>query len=251
MTVEAWAKNIVAKTLEREVEIYDDGSKPGMFDLIIGTMDAPEYAIECVGAVDKTSTETWNVGPANGPLIVKSSSDWDISIKPTARIKLLKRKICGIIKECENLGLPSFTPVNWQLEQINKSLYQALSELGITSLNRFRQNGQGRVHLSMDGDSGAVNQNSDALVEWIGTFLSSNDKADVVKKLLNSRAKENHVFIPIVLGGAPWNVASYFLGDMPLPSSHPELPNPINGVWITLNDKCVFYSRGKWESFSV
>jgi hypothetical protein len=33
--------------------------------------DAPEVAVECVGAVDKTYTETWNIGPAKGPLQVR------------------------------------------------------------------------------------------------------------------------------------------------------------------------------------
>lgn len=62
-TVEGWAKQIVAKELGEIVEVHDDGSEPGMYDLMIGSKSSPKYAIECVGAVDPVATETWNVGP--------------------------------------------------------------------------------------------------------------------------------------------------------------------------------------------
>ncbi|RUO55527.1 hypothetical protein [Pseudidiomarina homiensis] len=70
MTTEDWARNIVADELGMKVEVYDDGSEAGMYDLIIGSASAPEYAIECVGAVDPVATETWNIGPAKGPIKV-------------------------------------------------------------------------------------------------------------------------------------------------------------------------------------
>ena len=38
--------------------VNDDGSAPGMYDLRVGPANAPQVAIECVGAVDQTFTET-------------------------------------------------------------------------------------------------------------------------------------------------------------------------------------------------
>ena len=58
---------IVQNALNRDVQIHDDNSQPSMSaNLRIGPADAPEVAIECVSAVNRTYTETWNVGPANG-----------------------------------------------------------------------------------------------------------------------------------------------------------------------------------------
>jgi hypothetical protein len=64
MASEEWARRIVQKALNRAVHLHDDNSQPSMYDLRIGPADAPEVAIECVGAVNRTYTETWNVGPA-------------------------------------------------------------------------------------------------------------------------------------------------------------------------------------------
>jgi hypothetical protein len=57
---EEFARRIVERELKRPVVINDDNSAPGMYDLHIGPADAPEVAIECVGAVDQTYTEKWN-----------------------------------------------------------------------------------------------------------------------------------------------------------------------------------------------
>jgi hypothetical protein len=78
MAGEEWARRILEKELKRDVTMNDDGSAPGMYDLRIGSADAPEIAIECVGAVDSTFTETWNVGPAREPLQLSITGDWRI-----------------------------------------------------------------------------------------------------------------------------------------------------------------------------
>jgi hypothetical protein len=250
MAIENWAKQIVAKELSAQVEVHDNGSESGMYDLRIGSVIAPEYAIECVGAVDPAATETWNIGPANGPMKVDSSGDWLVSIKKSTRIKSLSPEISKVIVKCESLGLKEFTPVDWQLRQFNLALFNELNDLGITSFQMYQKAGSGKAHLNMDGGGGPVSQNSDDLVDWMGSFLSRNDKVDVVNKLRNSRAKQKHAFIPMVFGGAPWEVESYFLGEMPLPIKEPKLPEPITGVWVILNGKGLRYMNGRWHVFT-
>jgi hypothetical protein len=249
-TVEDWAKKIVANELGKKVEVHDDGSESGMYDLRIGSKNAPDYAIECVGAVDPVATETWNVGPATGPIKIDSSGDWGVSIRKSANIKTLNRNIAKVIGQCEDLGLSESTPVDWQLKRFNAELFSALDNLGITFFYMYREEGSGNVHLSMDGGGGVVNQSSDDLVDWVSKFLSADDQADVVKKLRVSSAKEKHVFIPIAHGGAPWSVESYFLSEMLAPKNSPKLPEPITGVWITSNSKGVRYLDGQWHIFS-
>lgn len=250
MTTEEWARNIVANELNMPVEVYDDGSEPGMYDLIIGSASSPEYAIECVGAVDPVTTETWNIGPAKGAIKVHSLGDWIVSISKSANIKSLRLNIADAIGECEKLGLIEFFPVDWQMRRFSPEIFKTLDGLGITSIHMYRAEGSGAVHLTMDGGGGPIDQSGNNLADWIGSFLSSHDKADVVKKLRKSDATEKHVFIPIVLGGAPWGVESYFFGEMNLPSTAPKLPEPITGAWVVLNGKGLRYARNQWHVFS-
>lgn len=250
MTTEDWARNIVANELGTQVDVHDNGSQSGMYDLIIGSVSKPEYAIECVGSVDPVATETWNVGPAKGPIKVDSSRDWRISITKSANIKLLRRHIANVIGECEKLGLTEFMPVDWQMKRFSSDLFNRLDNLGITSIYMFRAEGHGDVDLIQDGGGGPISQNGEDLAEWIGDFLNRQDKVDVVKKLAKSGAKEKHAFIPIVTGGAPWVVESYFLGDMNLPSIEPDLPEPITGAWVVSNGKGLRYMKGQWHAFS-
>tara|TARA_B110000046_G_scaffold170767_1_gene190977 strand:- start:901 stop:1656 length:756 start_codon:yes stop_codon:yes gene_type:complete len=249
MTTEDWARNIVANELGMQVDVHDNGSQSGMYDLIIGSVSNPKYAIECVGSVDPAATETWNIGPAKGHIKVDSSGDWRISIRKSTNIKSLRRHIANVIGECEKLGLIEFLPVDWQIKRFSPELFNKLDILGITSIYMFRSEGHGDVHLIMDGSRGPVSHNGDDLAEWIGDFLNSQDKADVVIKLAKSGAKEKHAFIPIVLGGAPWGVESYFFGDMNLPCIEPKLPEPITGVWVVLDGKGLRYMEGQWHAF--
>jgi len=102
---ERWAQRIIQSELKKAVTINDDGSKPGMYDLRIGPLDAPEVAIECLGAVDQTFTETWNVGPAKSPLELSTKGDWIITIADKASIKDIKQHIERILETLENRGI--------------------------------------------------------------------------------------------------------------------------------------------------
>ena len=95
---EEWARCIVEKELGRTVLINDDGSAPGMYDLRIGLPNIPEVAIECVGAVDPIFTETWNIGPAKGPLSPAVEGDWIVEIADTARVNAFRKNVEVFLK---------------------------------------------------------------------------------------------------------------------------------------------------------
>jgi hypothetical protein len=101
VTVERWAQQIIQKELNHPVVIHDDGSQPSMYDLRIGAVEAPDVAIECVGAVDSVFTETWNVGPGKGSFSLAVKGDWRIGIARKARIRTIKRRIEPILQDLE------------------------------------------------------------------------------------------------------------------------------------------------------
>lgn len=46
MAAEEWARRIIEQELHYIVTLHDDGSQPSMYDLRVGTVDAPNMAIE-------------------------------------------------------------------------------------------------------------------------------------------------------------------------------------------------------------
>jgi hypothetical protein len=105
---EEWARRIVEKELRRSVVVNDDGSRDGMYDLRIGPADAPELAVEVVGAVDPTRAETWSAGPSKGPLELALRGDWTIVHTPSARIKDVKKRLEPLLQELEDRELSRF-----------------------------------------------------------------------------------------------------------------------------------------------
>lgn len=121
----------MAKELGRTVVINDDGSAPGMYDLRVGSADAPEVAIECVGAVDPTYTETWNAGPAKGALQFSISGDWIVEIAPAARVKTVKQHLEQLLQGLEARDIYRVN-VDWELEWSDPSLFNSLNSINIT-----------------------------------------------------------------------------------------------------------------------
>ncbi|EOW9280375.1 TPA: hypothetical protein PX780_003709 [Vibrio cholerae] len=247
---EGLAKEIISRELRMPVELHDNGSESGMFDLRIGSKIAPLYAIECVGAVERKAMETWNIGPGKEVLSCGSSSNWIVSITKTTNIKYLKKQLPEVICLLESLKFVGNIYVDSYLELAHEGLFNRLHKLGITSVDKCKDSGDGKIYLTMDCENGGpINQNGNALAEWVGDFLRASPNSDVIKKLVNSGAQKKHVFIKIVSDHVPWDIESYFYGEMLNPSISPILPAPVDGVWIILNGKGIKYVDHNWCVF--
>jgi hypothetical protein len=253
MAGEEWARRILEKELEQDVTINDDGSAPGMYDLRIGPADAPTMAIECVGAVDEILTETWNVGPAEEPLQLSITGDWKIVIAREAKVNKIRQHVERLLRGLEDQGIHNVR-VNHLLKRHNEELFNKLESLGITRAYCFRLQGTGEVHLGMSGIHGSVDAQGGAVPKWVGEFLRSPQRADVLAKLDNSGAAERHVFVLVEFGGAPWEVQSYLSGNLQhLPAAEPNLPFPVTGVWIAslLSTQGIRWDRAGWRLFKT
>lgn len=254
MTIEAWAQKIVQDELQKSVVIHDDNSQPSMYDLRIGPPESPAVAIECVGAVDSVSTETWNLGPAQGALTLSLRSDWTIFLKRSAKIKGLGPRLEPILQGCEREGMHAAIPVDWRLNRSHPELFSALNSNGVTFITCFRVAGKGKVHLTMDGVGGPVDSEGLAIPEWVLAFLNDPKRADVISKLAWSGAPECHAFVIVDYAGAPWPVQSYLDGDLvALPPKVPRLPSPLTGAWLvsTSNTSGVRWTGIQWKRFNA
>ena len=253
MAGEEWARRIIENELGRSVALNDDNSTAGMYDLRIGASDTPEIAIECVGAVDPILTETWNVGPAKGPLDLPIPGDWTVIISPGAWVKVLQQEIGSLLQELEMLGLYDVRVDHW-LKRREMWLFDVLEVLGIESAYCNKLEGNGKVHLTMSGTGGAVDEAGSAVPGWISDFLCAPARSDVLEKLRRSGAKSCHVFVPVSFGGAPWPVESYLTGDIDkLPLQQPDLPIPVNEVWIVhgFGQRGLRWNGEVWRSFKA
>jgi hypothetical protein len=252
ITPEECARRILQRELGRIVTLNDDGSAPGMYDLRVGDGSSPEVAIECVGAVDPVRTETWNIGPAQGPVTLQLRGDWCVTLQPHARIKALRQRLESVLRTCEVAGIDTFTPVDAFLEVRDRRLYSLLQSLHIHSVHCLSVEGTGTVHLGMTGFGGAVDTRGQAVPDWISEFLRDPARADVIRKLKASAAQRCHAFVIVSFGGVPWPVESYLGTDTDhLPVDAPDLPVPVDEVWIMYGRNGLRWDGQRWQFFNA
>jgi hypothetical protein len=121
-----------------------------MYDLRIGPADAPEVAIECVGAVNRTYTETWNVGPAKGSLTLPVAGNWTVEISPTARVKTVKQRLAHFLTELEQRGIGAISHNHW-LPPTDEPMLAEMDSIGIIHASRYSASYSGKVYLTMPG----------------------------------------------------------------------------------------------------
>jgi hypothetical protein len=254
LTVEQWAQQIIEKELNRPVVVHDDDSQPSMYDLRIGAVEAPEVAIECVGAVDSVGTETWNVGPGKGPLqLTGVKGDWMITISRDANIRTIRRNIEPFFRDLEERDVLRVSE-DILFKRHDELLLKKLESLGIQHTSCVRMPGTGQVHWTMEGSGGAIDSEGSALPQWIEEFLRDSKREDVLFKLRQTSAQERWVFVPVKLGGAPWSVESYLTGEFEsLPATGPNLPSPVTGMWVasTHGTHGVRWDSAGWRLFRI
>ena len=253
MTAERWAQLIIEKELNRRVVLHDDGSRPSMYDLRIGSVEAPDVAIECVRAVDPIGTETWNVGPAKGSLRLAMKGDWMITIARDARIRRLQERLGPILRDLEERD-DLRVSIRRLFEGHNDRLLEELESLGIQYAACMSMPGTGLLYWTMEGNGGVIDSAGSALPGWIEEFLRDPEREDVLFKLRHSGAQERWVFVPVSLSGAPWSVQSYLTGELEyLPPTGPSLPSPVTGIWVTSTHgkRGVRWDGAGWRLFTV
>lgn len=253
MTVEQWAQQVIENELNCPVVVHDDGTQPSMYDLRIGVVEAPDVAIECVGAVDSVRAETWNVGPGRGPLRRAVKGDWIINIAREAHIRTIRQRIEPILRDLEERDVRRVS-VGHLFRRHDYRLLQELESLGIRHASCFRMPGAGLVHWTMEGTGGFVDTAGSTLPQWIEEFLRDPEREDVLFKLNQTSAQERWVFVPVASGGAPWSVESYLTDEFEcLPATGPNLPSPVTGIWVasTFSSHGVRWDSAGWRLFRV
>lgn len=215
---------------------YDDGSRPSMHDLTILRSDSVRAAAEVTGAVDRAATELWNIAYRDGRWIEESlTGGWSVHIDPEAprpRGRNLRRDLPRLLRALENAGVVSYPA--FEAAHVKR----LAKELGVTDARQGDTDYPGSIYVTpepkADEWSGMVADTTNAVAEWIGEFLSHDERRDVRRKLTLSEAEERHAFVIVSTSpGVPFAVTDALTrNDIPPPTITPQLPPEITDVWV-------------------
>jgi len=253
MSSEEWAQRIVSKQLGEIVSVHDNGSESGMYDLRIGSPDSPQVAIEVVGAVNAAFTETWNTGPARGPVSVQVEGNWSVTIGEKCRNKTFRQDIEVLLQRLERRKI-DILRVDSRLQYRDPELFDAFEAKGIMSASRYCKQGSGIVHRNMPGAGGAVDYDGVGVPSWLSGFLKGDVRMDVLSKLRRSGANARHAFVIAAQHGTPWPVESYFSsGVQQVPSQPADLPDPVTAAWLvpTFGPRGLYWDGGTWHAIEL
>lgn len=195
-----------------------------MVDLMVGEN---EIAIEVTGAMDEEWISRWNAIRRQGAAQFNVEGDWAVEIQAGAKIKQLRRPLEGFLRG-EVAG-------------------SVLRDLGITHVWCLREVGSGKVIFTMAPLGGAAHDEAEGLTEWLASFLRSHDLADVRTKLSASGALSKEIFVQVEMS-VPWCAWSYLTGEcLVLPREVPELPTPIDGVWLSAQGRVLAWRDQVWQ----
>src|SRR5215211_3213220 len=207
-----------------------------------------------VGAVDSVGTATWNVGPGKGPLrLTGVKGDWMITISRDANIRTIRRNIESFLCDLEKRDVRRVSE-GILFKRPDDLLLQKLESLGIQHASCVRMPGTGQVHWTMEGSGGAIDSEGSALPQWIEEFFRDSEREDVLRKLRHTGAQERWVVVPVALGGTPFSVESYLMGEFEcLPATGPNLPSPVTGIWVasTHGTHGVRWDSAGWRLFRI
>ena len=253
---EEWARRILSSALDADVQIYDTGVAPSMYDLEITYSGGVKAAGEVVAAADSESIELWRVmndDSAERWQVDGLVGGWSASLAPHARGKRVLAELPALCRRLENFRLKD-------IRDSPDASHEFARSLGIRSLWQGGTDFPGSIYVLVDQPSertgGMVPETLDPLAKWLGEFLEHEDRRDVRSKLAGSGLAERHaiVFVP-GLSTAPYPVMDLLLrNDAPSTGAAPDLPKEITDVWAfsSWNSGLAFHwsSAGGWMQSS-
>lgn len=225
-------------TLGAQVVQHDDGSQDGMYDLRVVRPGLPPAAVEVTAAADADSIELWRLvnGRDERWMDPALRGGWMLSLRPTARAKLLLREAPAFLANLEERKVTEVSSTPMRLAP-GPDAERAL-ELGIVHAHQSDTAYPGSIYVTLARDvsqvAGFTSASGDTTAAWIGNFLSAPQQADVLRKLARSTARERHAFIFVpAFSSAPFGVTDLLLReDDSVPGAAPILPEEVNHVWL-------------------
>lgn len=255
---EQWARVMIAQALECRVEQHDDGSSPSMHDLDIIHADKRVAAVEVTAAADRRLIELWKLMNPPGERWLENGlrGGWMVVLDPSARARRLRRELPGLLRQLEGANVRELRN-SWRRD----GPFDALAhELRIVGASQSGTDFEGSIYITVElpdeQSGGFVADTSDAVVDWVGTYLGESSQTDVLEKLTRSGQDDRHAFVLVPgFSTAPFAVSDPLMrDDSPAPTCDPRLPEAVTHVWVASTWSSGFGFRWSpdngWTKFS-
>ncbi len=231
------AARCIGAELRAEIELNDDRSAPGMYDLRIVYADRGPAAVEVTAVADQDAIQLAKlVYDSDEPFRVEGlAGGWAAVLHPTAIVKDLRTHLPLLLQVLESQGVSVVLPDEWWLPGPEK---EALRSLGVAHLFRIESDSPGSITFSIDQgpdrNGGVVSADGRQMLEWLPAWLARPDKVDNLEKLERSGLEERHLFLIFPsFADAPFTVADMLMRENgPLPNSDPDLPPQVTHAWL-------------------
>jgi hypothetical protein len=235
---EQWARACVQHAIQDcTVELHDDGSVPGMYDLKIVYADGSTGAVEVTAAADAGRVELWREVRKRD--LIRQEPDlvggWLVRVLRSARVRDLDRDLAPLLRELERDGRPVVHGVKGSRD----SLEAKTASLGIIEAFQSATDRKGSIYVmppegALEQMGGYAPLTGDPLAEWLGDWANDPSRSDNVRKLRSADTAERHLFI-LVPGftAAPFAVNDLLISpEAPMPTIPPGLPAGVTDVWV-------------------
>jgi len=232
---EYWVSRCIENALPRvSVSIHDDGTKSGMYDLDLLRDGSRFGACEITAAADRDLIELWNLvnGGEGFWTLDGVVGGWILTLAPSARVQVLKKRLPGVLSLLENQGI-------FDVSSCGRSpVMPILRDIGIVRASKVATGHAGRVYftieLPFEKSGGFVPKDGDQLVIWFEGWINTPDQVHNIDKLLRSGAEEKHLFVILPgFSAAPFSATDVLMRpNGPLPIIAPTLPSGITHLWM-------------------
>jgi hypothetical protein len=234
---EVWVQECIQQELPGLlVEQHDDGSRPSMYDLKITYPDSSIGAVEVTAAADAEQLALWKLVGGRGKRWIEPdlAGGWQVRVLPSTRGKNLRQQLPSLLRELEQAG----TRVIRGDSSSPDRLALLVCRLGIVQLLQAPTDHPGSIYVMppeklLEEMGGYSPVTGDPLATWLSAWIAEPSRADNLRKLAGSGARERHLFV--LLPG--FNRAPFAVNDLliapgaPLPTMPPNLPSAVTHVW--------------------
>lgn len=235
---ERWAQVCIQATLpDCMVELHDDGSSPGMYDLKIVCPDGSIGAVEITAAADGERIGLWREVRKRDLIRQEPDLDggWLVRVLNSARARDLDMHLATLLRKLERDGHTAVRGVRGSADPLE----DFAASLGIIEAVQVATDRKGSIYImppegKPEKKGGYAPLTGDPLAAWLSDWTNEPGQSDNIRKLRSADAAKRYLFV-LVPGftAAPFAVVDLlFSPGAPIPTIPPDLPAGVNGVWV-------------------
>lgn len=243
------ARRVVSATFGVDVECWDDGARQGAYDLRC-VHEGRSYAIEAKRVVDETFRAAEKASKDAGHIYDERLKHcWIVRLKHSASWKRARLELPTLLLLAEQEYLAGVHDLHdlHTVGPFTRGTATLLEGLGVTSARPVPSTTEhpSWFYMFPEGFGGVV-PSIEELPDYLSKLLGDERMETLRRQLAAADTDERHAFL--VIGWEDMTGVSLDTEGVGLPTTDPELPAPLTGVWCTsvmTTPRVMYWVRGK------